>query len=330
MASRHRRISTHLARRIGGGLTLAMLASLLIAGMPEPALADSLQMQIDKANNNLESVVEQYDQTASLLTTDQAKAATLGTNATRLDAEVKAAQVKLQPVATAVYETGRFTTFGVLLDSDSTAVMADGLSMSETLAYQQRQAITSWTKASDKYRATKKTLDATVKKLASHKADLATKKSTILGQLSALKKLQARLPAGSSKSKDPLQPVPCPYTPIGGAAGIAVAVACAQIGKPYVWAAVGPNTFDCSGLMVYAWGKAGKKLRHYTRWQWDDGTKITAAQLRPGDLVFFFPPTLHHVGMYMGGGWMVNAPHTGDVVRMAKIDNLPIGGYRRP
>ena len=127
-----------------------------------------------------------------------------------------------------------------------------------------------------------------------------------------------------------MRPVPCPYTPIGGAAGIAVSVACGEIGKPYVWAAAGPNTFDCSGLMVYAWGKAGKKLRHYTVWQWEDGTRITRAQLRPGDLVFFFPPTLHHVGMYVGGGWMVNAPHTGDVVRMRRIDALPIAGYRRP
>ncbi len=106
-------------------------------------------------------------------------------------------------------------------------------------------------------------------------------------------------------------------------------MACGEIGKQYVWAAAGPNTFDCSGLMVYAWGKAGKKLRHYTVWQWHDTTPIKRAQLRPGDLVFFFPPTLHHVGMYVGGGWMVNAPHTGDVVRMRRIDALPIAGYRR-
>ena len=71
-------------------------------------------------------------------------------------------------------------------------------------------------------------------------------------------------------------------------------------------------------------------LRHYTKWQWEDTKSVSRAQLRPGDLVFFYPPSLHHVGKYVGGGWMVHAPHTGDVVGMAKIDTMPIAGYGAP
>ena len=72
-------------------------------------------------------------------------------------------------------------------------------------------------------------------------------------------------------------------------------------------------------------------LRHYTNWQWSDSKPVSRADLQPGDLVFFFKD-LHHMGMYVGGGWMVHAPQTGDHVRMAKMDSpsLPIAGFRRP
>jgi cell wall-associated NlpC family hydrolase len=72
-------------------------------------------------------------------------------------------------------------------------------------------------------------------------------------------------------------------------------------------------------------------LRHYTNWQWQDTKPVGRTDVRPGDLVFFFKD-LHHMGMYVGGGWMVHAPQTGDHVRMAKIDSpsLPIAGFRRP
>jgi cell wall-associated NlpC family hydrolase len=71
-------------------------------------------------------------------------------------------------------------------------------------------------------------------------------------------------------------------------------------------------------------------LGHYTGWQYNEGKPVTRAQLRPGDLVFFYGD-LHHEGMYVGGNWMVHAPHTGDYVRMAPIDRgMPIAGFRRP
>jgi cell wall-associated NlpC family hydrolase len=303
------------------------MAALGIAIMPDQAWADSIQSQIDRANQKLEPIIEDYDRTAGLLATDQAKASALGTKAKKAAAGASAAQAKIKPIATQVYEFGSVPTLGLLLDSTTTPVLVNRLSAVMEIDRRQHKALDSLIAARDKYRAAKKVLDASVTKLSKRKADLASQKHTIQAQIAHLKKLEGLAPPQKTSK---LRPVACPFTPIGGAAGVAVRVACGEIGKPYVWAAAGPNTFDCSGLMVYAWGKAGKRLRHYTRWQWDDGKPITRAQLRPGDLVFFFPPTLHHVGMYVGGGWMVNAPHTGDVVRMARIDALPIGGYRRP
>lgn len=334
MAGKRRALPAHLVRRIGGGVAVAMLASLLVTATPGPASAmpsdDPVQTQISRDDDKLESIIEEYDRVASLLVIDRAKAASLGTKVRRLNQRVSLAQAQLQPVIQRAYETGSVSTLRLLLDSVSTASLVNLLSMSEAFADRQREQIASLTSARDGYRAAKKVLDATVAKLATRKADLAARKRNILAQIAALEKLRGNLPAGELDAPGPLRPVACPFTPIGGAAGIAVRVACDQIGKPYVWAATGPASFDCSGLMVFAWGEAGKKLRHYTKWQWADGTPISASQLRPGDLVFFYPPTMHHVGMYVGGGWMVNAPHTGDFVRMARISQYPIAGYRRP
>jgi cell wall-associated NlpC family hydrolase len=108
----------------------------------------------------------------------------------------------------------------------------------------------------------------------------------------------------------------------GGSGGASVAVAWAyrEIGKPYVWGGAGPNDFDCSGLTMYVWAKAGVYLGHYTGDQWNEGTHISRGNVQPGDLVFFAyntssPATIHHVGIYVGGGEMIDAPYTGVDVR---------------
>ncbi|MGZ4632914.1 MAG: C40 family peptidase, partial [Actinomycetes bacterium] len=109
---------------------------------------------------------------------------------------------------------------------------------------------------------------------------------------------------------------------------IAVRAALAQLGKPYQWGAAGPSTFDCSGLTMWAWGKAGVSLPHYTGAQWNVGRHISRAELQPGDLVFYYSD-LHHMAMYIGGGRVVHAPHTGDVVKTGPLDLDPYEGAVR-
>ncbi|MFC8591518.1 C40 family peptidase [Streptomyces atroolivaceus] len=112
-------------------------------------------------------------------------------------------------------------------------------------------------------------------------------------------------------------------------AGKVLAFAAAQIGKPYVWGATGPSSYDCSGLTQAAWREAGVGLPRTTWDQVEVGTRVATADLQPGDLVFFYDD-ISHVGIYKGDGMMIHAPKPGANVREESIYYMPIYGSVRP
>ena len=112
--------------------------------------------------------------------------------------------------------------------------------------------------------------------------------------------------------------VPRPPAPNPGAA-TAIAEALRQLGKPYVFGTNGPDTFDCSGLTQWAWAKAGVSMDHYTGSQANAFPRVDPDQLQPGDLVFF-NVDLGHMGMYIGNDQIVQAPRTGDVVKISSLN----------
>jgi cell wall-associated NlpC family hydrolase len=115
------------------------------------------------------------------------------------------------------------------------------------------------------------------------------------------------------------------------AARTAVEFALAQIGDPYVWAAAGPDSWDCSGLTMAAWAAAGRALPHYSAAQYLQTTPITEAQLRPGDLVFWSggsgPNAIFHVALYLGNGQVVHAPRPGTSVRIEGMHSWAAPDY---
>jgi cell wall-associated NlpC family hydrolase len=101
------------------------------------------------------------------------------------------------------------------------------------------------------------------------------------------------------------------------------------LGIPYVWGGSTPGGFDCSGLVMYVYAQLGVSLPHFAAAQYGFGTPVSRDQLQPGDLVFF--DGLNHVGIYIGGGQMVHAPQTGDVVKISALTDFGTGyvGARR-
>ncbi|MFE3514877.1 NlpC/P60 family protein [Streptomyces sp. NPDC059166] len=108
----------------------------------------------------------------------------------------------------------------------------------------------------------------------------------------------------------------------------AIAFAHGALGKPYVWGATGPSSFDCSGLTQAAWRAAGVSLPRTTYTQINAGRRVSRSELAPGDLVFFYPGVTH-VGLYVGNGQMIHAPRPGAPVRFASLDDMPFVGATR-
>lgn len=109
---------------------------------------------------------------------------------------------------------------------------------------------------------------------------------------------------------------------------IAIAFAQSQLGKPYVYASAGPETWDCSGLTKKAYEAAGISMLHYSGYQYRDFPRVPLDQLYPGDLVFWGENASQHVGLYIGGGFMIHAPQTGDVVKIAPVFSGVMGASR--
>ena len=120
-----------------------------------------------------------------------------------------------------------------------------------------------------------------------------------------------------------------PPPPVSSGAATAVSTARAQLGKPYVYGAAGPDSFDCSGLTMYAWHAGGISLPHSAAMQYDVIPHVAISQLQPGDLVFFGSPA-YHVGIYVGNGQMIDAPHTGANVEYDSIYWPDLSGAGRP
>ena len=142
---------------------------------------------------------------------------------------------------------------------------------------------------------------------------------------------------GGGGGTEPSAPSPPPSgSSSGSASGAEAAIdfAMAQMGKPYEWGADGPSTYDCSGLVMRAWQQGGVSLPHYSVEQYAQSQPVALSDLRRGDLVFFASgsdyQSIYHVGLYIGGGQMIEAPYTGENVRISSIWRSSLFGAARP
>ena len=130
--------------------------------------------------------------------------------------------------------------------------------------------------------------------------------------------LAPTVPIGSTS---PTAPPVAPPATHGGVVGVAMQ----YLGTPYVWGGASPSGFDCSGLVMYAFAQIGISLPHSSYAQYGYGSPVSRGDLQPGDIVFF--DGLGHVGIYVGGGSFIHAPHTGDVVKISSLSGWYASTY---
>lgn len=171
----------------------------------------------------------------------------------------------------------------------------------------------------------KKERDTVKERLKQVEGLLATLSADQLAELSRLEqdgtdKAQGALVASGALSS---------FRPASAEGSDAVRYAIKQIGKPYVWGAEGPGSFDCSGLTSQAWASAGRTIPRTSQEQWRQLRKVPMSALRPGDLVVYFPKATH-VALYIGNGLVVQAPRPGSRVKVSPVASNPLLGAVRP
>ncbi|MFD0025352.1 NlpC/P60 family protein [Streptomyces sp. NPDC058382] len=171
----------------------------------------------------------------------------------------------------------------------------------------------------------KKDRDAVHKRLKEVEAKLATLSADQLAELSGLEQKDTAKAQGALAASGALSST----RPPSEAGGEAVRYAVRQIGKPYVWGAEGPGSFDCSGLTSQAWANAGRPIPRTSQEQWRQLQKVPVSALRPGDLVIYFPKATH-VALYIGNGLVVQAPRPGSRVKVSPLASNPLLGAVRP
>ncbi|MEV6393405.1 NlpC/P60 family protein [Streptomyces sp. NPDC051907] len=209
--------------------------------------------------------------------------------------------------------------------SDRLATMARleaGAKRAEQLAAASRKALDKEQVLAEEQRTARDTADARLREV---EAMLATLSPEELAELTALER------SGTAEAQDKLLSTGVldgPRTP--SPQGMrALEYAVDQIGKPYVWGAEGPESYDCSGLTSQAWGSAGRSIPRTSQEQWAELRRVPLRSLRPGDLVLYFPKATH-VAIYLGDGLVVQAPRPGARVKVSPIAANPLLGAVRP
>jgi peptidoglycan DL-endopeptidase CwlO len=318
--------------RVRAWLPVLVAAVGLTLGFATPAHANpsasDIENQIDQEWQALEPTLENYDAVHEKLQQQQLKAKALQDKIQPLALQVQVQLARVGSIAANVYMAGPSGTLTTLLNANGSTQALDMLGEVEQLAYNQRVEVSGAVKLQKQYEAQAAPVNALVASLKSQQADLDKQRAQIQTKIDALDAQRVKA-FGTTVGSGSTRPVACPQVYTGDAGSRAARFACSQIGKKYVWDADGPNSYDCSGLTMASWRSVGVTLPHNAYAQAHTLPSVSYSNLKPGDLVFYYHP-ISHVTIYVGKGWVVSAPTTGDVVRMKRYNSATPTSYARP
>jgi cell wall-associated NlpC family hydrolase len=336
-------------------VSAAVAAAVLPGVVDSAAAAPSLSLaqakaQVAALNTRAEKITESYNAARDSLTTvrkqEAASAATLAHDQRALSA----LQRRVGAAAAAAYRSGGLSATSSLVTTGSAQTFLDQTAGLEEVAQFQASEVAEANAAQRTVAAATVLHNAQIARQKALVASMAGKKHQVENLLAQAKNVVARLTAAQQRalaaqqaaannrakaeqgSAPPAVSSPPHSTyngPATGSAAVAVKYAYAQLGKPYVWGGAGPNSFDCSGLTMMAWNAAGVSLPHNAAMQQSDIPSVSLSALQPGDLLFFGAPAFH-VAIYIGGGNMIQAPHTGADVEITPVSYMSPSGAGRP
>jgi peptidoglycan DL-endopeptidase CwlO len=334
----HRHWSRHAARSVLLAailLPLTLLSNGPMTALATPATSARLEDQLDQQNRQADQLVEQYNQSNEALKKIRRSLKGLRAEANGAQADVRKLQATLGARASAAYVQGAGSAVAAVLGSDDPAAAIARVQVLDLLAARDGDLMDQLGVAGKAFDERQRNLLAAEKAQAAEVQRLAAKKAEVEQAADRTRVLLSRMRAADRPSApSPASVGPVAPPPSGGGGGgsgsaaAAVAYARAQVGKPYCYGGAGPGCYDCSGLTMMAWRQAGVSLPHSSASQFNVGRRISASELQPGDLIFYYSP-ISHVSIYIGGGQRISATHTGDYVRVQSLGSS-IVGYARP
>jgi peptidoglycan DL-endopeptidase CwlO len=294
------------------------------AGKPDIASVQKQLGELAVANSQL---VEQYNSAVVTLGKAQQAASAAQAAARVAAASYSAASSTFTRTIQAQYESGGMSSGGALLASDSGANYLNRLDTLRLLSNHDANVVDRVSAAHAAAQSKAAAAGAALAKAQAEKARLAAKKTAVTTQINKYRTMLATLSsaqqaayqraANPAVKKSTIKNISVSATTVG--ARRAVQFALNQVGKPYVFGAAGPGSFDCSGLTMRAWQAGGVSLPHSAAGQYSYGHHVSRDALQPGDLIFFYQP-IGHVTIYIGNGYMVSAPTEGENVTVVPLD----------
>jgi len=293
-----------------------------------------VEREVDALHHQAEQATERYDEERIRLEQLQKRVSALQANADQQQARVIALQKTLGRYADVSFRMGAIDpTIQLMFSENPDGFLQDSAVLSR-LTDRQITVLHEVLAERKKLDTRKIALDKELQALGKSREKLLTEKNEIESKLGKAQNLLNSLQAAE---REKIQRASRSSTRVGGSySGPATGdvrkvldYAFAQLGKPYVYAAAGPDAFDCSGLTMMAWRQAGVYLPHSSRMQYDQGRKVAKSDLQPGDLVYFYSP-ISHVAIYIGGGEIIHATHPGSVVSRSPMSEMPYAGATRP
>ncbi|MFI6768276.1 NlpC/P60 family protein [Streptomyces sp. NPDC050355] len=324
---------------------------------PSPT-PDQVKDRVDALYQEAEVATQSYNGAKEAADTAREELSRLQDEAARRTGKLNTARAELGAVAASQYRAGGMDPTVSLLLSEDPQRYLDGAAVLERAGSHQAAAVAGYARRLGSVRQVRQRAEDTAQRLVSTEAGVKKHRVTIVRKLDAAEQLLDRLTAeqrrrmagadgsrggaradrGTGRGDGLLGGIPAGSAAAAASAAAlapdsraarAVSFAYSALGKPYVWGATGPSAYDCSGLTQAAWESGGVSLPRTTYTQINSGPRIDRSQLAPGDLVFFYTG-ISHVGLYIGDGKMIHAPHPGAPVRIAPIDQMPFAGATRP
>jgi len=316
VATRRIVLSRRLISTVGIMTAGAMMfpAGAAIASPAKPNRAE-LQKKLDKLNARADHIVDQYN--GDRVDVQNATKTYKKLNAAaKKDAKiVSRMRGRIAMMASAAYQDGNLTAPASMFAAGNPQSVLDKLASLDHLSSSQTAAIRNFLNSDAKLRRDRDQAKRKLNEARNSLKKVKSKKTDIEKLIKKQKKLIAQLPPKPAPSRGGSY-----NGPASGSARAALNYAFAQKGKPYVYGGTGPDGYDCSGLTMMAWKAGGVSLPRTSQAQYNVGSHVSQSQLQPGDLVFF--NGLDHVGMWIGNGQLIHAPHTGDVVRVEQFSNM--------